>query len=645
MGRRSARAREWHDAILRPHLALACALGVWACADLPPHPDPMPSPQLIRLSRPYGDPERVDIIGLPGAVTSAGTVTVDIPGLATDSREVSSTANGTFFARVESRGQRRFNVRFNRGRAASIELAEPSVALEPPQVHEILSGPSRGQVTVTGSGGRDSGVIAANIRSGDVGSARTAGDGRFAIALAANPGDPIAVYADRADGSAVSAPLQVAVSPLATLDWVRVFGGTRDDWVLALAVDLDGNSFVGGQFAGRATFAGRALGLDGTPDARAFVASYGAAGEDRWAIDSGGQASAFCNGLDVNASGTVAVSGGFVGMVDFGSGLLVSDGEGDVLLAALSAESGDSLWSRRFGGAGDDSGKNVRWMGERIYLTGRTGDQTDFGGGPLTARGFRDMFVAAFEPDGTHVLSFGRGGDDQEQGFGVAADAARNVYVSGHFRNVTDLGGGPLDGPDQEQIFVVSYGPSGAFRWARAIPSGNDVTGSIDLVATSEGIVYVAGHIASSFDFGGGLRQVKGGRDAFVASFDADGRHRWSRVFGDVEDDRGYGLALDAADNVYLAGEFRGQLTLDGVPLRSAGGSDALVASFDAAGALRWARRFGGAGDEIGYRVAAGRAGAVWLAGRFRGEARFEGTTHTSQQNDGFLLKLTEGGE
>ena len=48
--------------------------------------------------------------------------------------------------------------------------------------------------------------------------------------------------------------------------------------------------------------------------------------------------------------------------------------------------------------------------------------------------------------------------------------------------------------------------------------------------------------------------------DPFLMKYDADGTKQWTRQFGTSVIDVAYGLALDDADNAYLAGRTQGAL-------------------------------------------------------------------------------------
>ena len=85
----------------------------------------------------------------------------------------------------------------------------------------------------------------------------------------------------------------------------------------------------------------------------------------------------------------------------------------------------------------DDSGN--------VFLTGRFKGTVDFGGGDLVSTGpFHDGFLAKYSPNGTHLWSQSFGGTRDSDAQSVATDDSGNVFITGDFTEVTDFGGGNL---------------------------------------------------------------------------------------------------------------------------------------------------------------------------------------------------------
>jgi hypothetical protein len=139
------------------------------------------------------------------------------------------------------------------------------------------------------------------------------------------------------------------------------------------------------------------------------------------------------------------------------------------------------------------------------------------------------------------------------------------------------------------------------------------------VAADAAGNTYVTG-MTSSANFpgvAGGFDPSLGGiRDAFVAKFRPDGTLAWASFLGGSGDERGHGIALDAAGNVYVTGR------TDSADFPTTAGSfdttfngevDAFVTKLTTHGALVYSTFLGGTGFEIdqGFDIFSRRVGAV----------------------------------
>jgi len=119
-------------------------------------------------------------------------------------------------------------------------------------------------------------------------------------------------------------------------------------------------------------------------------------------------------------------------------------------------------------------------------------------------------------------------------------------------------------------------------------------------------------------------------------------RPRWAVSFATVGEDAVRGVSIDPAGNVYVVGSFDGPMLLGSITLTPRGRTDAFVASYTSAGALRWARAIGGLGADEALAVQASGDGQLFVAGYFTGElvTATQGTIVGPGQLDGFALSL-----
>ena len=163
--------------------------------------------------------------------------------------------------------------------------------------------------------------------------------------------------------------------------------------------------------------------------------------------------------------------------------------------------------------------------------------------------------------------------------------------------------------------------------WARKAGSfsgGNFDTGT-GIGADAAGNVYVTGTFLSPVaDFGGVLLTNLGSGDIFLSKYDPAGTLQWVRQAGGSGDDRPNGIAVDAAGNAHIVGEFSGTAGFGVTNLASAGGAaDVFIAKFNPSGTAIWAQAAGGQSADAARGVAVDPAGNVHVTGYFGGAASF----------------------
>jgi hypothetical protein len=173
-----------------------------------------------------------------------------------------------------------------------------------------------------------------------------------------------------------------------------------------------------------------------------------------------------------------------------------------------------------------------------------------------------------------HLWSKSFGGINSDLGYSVSVDSSGNVYITGYFGSSTiDFGGGALTSAGGEDIFLAMFDSNGNHKWSKRF-DGSGVGNSISVDIS--GNVYITGRFDSStIDFGGGALINVGLNDIFLVKFDNNGNHKWSKRFGGGDWDEGYSVSVDISGNVYGTGLFSGSnIDFGGCPLSSAGGGD-----------------------------------------------------------------------
>jgi len=348
---------------------------------------------------------------------------------------------------------------------------------------------------------------------------------------------------------------------------------------------------------------------------------------------------------------------------------LTYNGRTDAFVAKIKMDGSGLVYAGYIGGDGDDAGHSIAVdTSGNAYVTGWTNStQTTFpvlGALDGTFNGAIDAFVAKLNPAGTALTYCGYlGGDDEDEGLGIAVDTSGRAYVTGLTAST-------------ETTFPKLVGPSLTFKGAidafvarvKADGSGLDYAGYLggtgddqgrSIAVDSGGNAYVAGLTTSSeksFSMVGTLDAVfNGGTDAFVAKVNSTGAAvTYSGYIGGSGIDEAYGIAVDGAGNTYVTGRTNSTETTFpetvGPDLTANGGFDAFVAKINAAGsALNYAGFVGGSSDDEGFGIAVNSTGNAVITGRttsndasFSPANAFDLTLGGTA--DGFIAKVNPAG-
>jgi hypothetical protein len=448
-------------------------------------------------------------------------------------------------------------------------------------------------------------------------------------------------------GTSATLALNTPQCPSTSGPWAKRFGGTSGDQVLDVATDAAGNIVVVGSFRSTANFGGTNLVSPGGMDM--FVAKYSASGAHLWSKRVGSSGDDVAQTVAIDGTGAIVVGGYFASAsIDFGGGghSNALTGVWDGFVAKYSS-TGQYLWSTTFGGVNQDSaeGLDVDSSGNVVVTGLFKGTGIDFAGRLLSSTwGGPDTFIvklSGVDGSGIWAKNVACGGPDL--GSSVAIDDQDGIFVAGQFFGTANFGGGALTTAGMNDVYLAKYSSSGGFVWAKRFGAANDDLGA-SVAVDGGGNVAITGVFYGSVSFGGGTLTNPSNvtSDVFVAKFTGNGAHIWSRAFGDDYADYGVAIGADAEGNVLVTGTFNGTVSFGGSALTSASTStsDIFVAEYSATGAHRFSARYGSPGSEAASGVAYGPNGGV-VAGAFTGTVAFGGTTLVSAgMGDGFLVGL-----
>ena len=257
-----------------------------------------------------------------------------------------------------------------------------------------------------------------------------------------------------------------------------------------VALADDGSLYVGGYTHGS---------LDGPSagQADAFVRRYASDGTLLWARQFGTAA--------VDAVFELKVDGDRVYAAGFTEGAMAGDADpdGDVFLAALSADTGETQWTRQLGTPDYDQVEAFDVSATHLYVGGAT---TGAFPGATPSAGQREGWFASY--DHTGAQEWVRQIDTATEVRGLAA-ARPGVVAAGYSSGRLDEGAAGTG-----DVFARSYDETGTLLWNKRFGGDPDRGEIIEDAAAAPNGVYVAGYGNGGL-YGGEVGSV----DSFVARF------------------------------------------------------------------------------------------------------------------------------
>ena len=455
------------------------------------------------------------------------------------------------------------------------------------------------------------------------------------------------------------------------LKWAKNLGGiSTTDKGNSVAIDAAGNVYTTGAFAIKADF-------DPGPDKYElpskggidiFISKLDPDGNFLWAKSLGGTNDEWGFEIATDLAGNVYVAGSFKGPVDFdpsASGVFEMTGAGssDAFILKLDPN-GNYVWAKQLGGNGSDYAFSMCVDGSaNVYTTGYFSVTADFDPGSgvfemTAALSSKNTYISKLDSDGNFVWAKNIGGGSLTQPFAIAVDAIGNVYTTGIFRDAADFDPGPGNFPllatiNSQDAFVLKLDSDGNFKWAGRLGGLGTEQGNA-IAVDAAGNVYSAGAFEGACDFDPlpstpFILNSGGGYDTYISKLDANGKFVWAKSVGQSSADWPYGIAVDAAGNLYTTGYFAATADFDPGPgvfnLSAVGNFDVYVLKMTPNGEFVWAINIGGTAADGGESILLDAMGNIFVAGFFRNNCDFDpgSGSYNVQSNglqDAFVLKL-----
>jgi len=332
----------------------------------------------------------------------------------------------------------------------------------------------------------------------------------------------------------------------------RTYGGAADDFGYSVQPTSDGGYVIAGATAS-----------SGAGDKDAYLIKTDAQGNLQWSKTCGGPGDDEGNSVQQMSDGGYVVAGV---TNSFGAGNF------DAYLIRTNA-AGDTLWTRTFGGTGEDRANSVLVLADGFAIAGAT-----FIYGPQVY----DAWLIRTDTAGHELWSRTYGGTNDDKFNSLCASPDGGFVLAGF---TASYGAGNYD------LHLVKTDATGDTLWTRTFGGALSDQGW-SVVPTLDGGYVAAGYAIS---FGSGNPQV------YLVKVTASGESLWTRTYGTG----GWAMSVAPASDsgCIVAGT------------SAVGGAYVYVVRVGPSGDTLWTRTFGGTNDNKGYSVRPTQDGGWIVAG------------------------------
>jgi len=285
--------------------------------------------------------------------------------------------------------------------------------------------------------------------------------------------------------------------------WTRTYGGTSGEEGFSVQQTTDGGYIVAGI-------------TDSLGSGRdVYLIKTDSSGDTLWTRTYGGTNGEDCYSVQQTSDGGYIVAGY---TESFGA-------NGDVYLVKTNS-TGDTLWTRTYGGTAPDYGTSVQQTTDGGYIF--TGDTHSFGAGG-------DVYLVKTNSSGDTLWTRTYGGTAYEWGNSVRQTSDGGYIVAGY---TSSFGAGLGD------AYLIKTNSSGDTLWTRTYGGTNREAG-YSVQQTSDGGYIVAGYTES---FG------SGSLDAYLIKTNSSGDTLWTRTYGGTSVEVGYSVQQTSDGGYIVAG-------------------------------------------------------------------------------------------
>ncbi len=246
------------------------------------------------------------------------------------------------------------------------------------------------------------------------------------------------------------------------------------------------------------------------------------------------------------------------------------------------------------GGSKTESFSHLNENSDKTYVaigTTNSGGPGITDGNVTNNHGGSDAWVTKLVANGNIQWRKCVGGTGTDQGAYSIETADNNYLLLG---TTTSSDGDFTSNAGGNDIFLIKTDINGIFQFTKTYGgAGNDR--AISVTKVSDGFIILSE--SSSPTLPGAINSNKGKNDFLLIKTDFNGNTSWSKFFGGPDEDNPSHIITLSDGNVLAIGT---TTSTSGDVSGAKGGSDIWALKITSAGALIWARNFGGTGNDLG---------------------------------------------
>lgn len=286
--------------------------------------------------------------------------------------------------------------------------------------------------------------------------------------------------------------------------WTQYFGGSKIDVMKHLIKSSDGGYFISGSSE-----------------------SYGLGGSDIWVIKASSSGLIEWNknfGTSSNEYGGSLLETNDGSLLLIGNGDLNNSGDQDIWLIKTNSQ-GDSLWSKNYGGSGDETSNDIISVGDSSYII--LGSTSSFGNGGS------DIFIIKIDENGNEEWNLNYGGTSDEFGRSIIHTSDDGFVILSSIESY---------GIGNNAVNITRINSSGEIIWNKTFGGGDGIQGSNALQNTMDDNFILTYNT---------YNHIKDGYDTWLVKINDSGFIEWGRKFSNDGGDLGFSC-LQTLDGGYV---------------------------------------------------------------------------------------------